>query len=73
MRQAMNKVDWADFEAGMTAARELPDVALQATSSEARAAGGPDFLGTDSGDRSLSWHQGFDHAVRLARGTGRKA
>ncbi|MEB3419924.1 hypothetical protein ACFSDD_11130 [Salipiger marinus] len=59
--------DWKDFEAGMAAARRVPDVALQATSQEALAAGGPDFGGADAGDRSESWHKGFDHAVMLAR------
>ncbi|OJY33165.1 MAG: hypothetical protein BGP11_05435 [Rhodobacterales bacterium 65-51] len=63
-------IDWQDFEAGMAAARQVPDVARQATSREARSAGGPDFLGKGSGNASRAWHQGFDHAVHLARRNG---
>lgn len=54
---------WAEFDAGMQAARSVPDVALQATTDEAREAGGADFLK----DQSPDWHRGFDHAVLLAR------
>ena len=60
-------IDWQDFEAGMDAARQAPDVARQATSKEALDAGGPDFDRPEQGDRSPSWHRGFDHAVLLAR------
>ena len=60
-------VDWQDFDAGMAAARTVPDVALQATTCDAKRVAGLDFLKGDAGDRSSSWHQGFDHAVLLAR------
>ena len=60
-------MNWQDFEAGMAAARQVPDVARQATCREAADAGGPDFCATGHGDRSEAWHQGYDHAVVLAR------
>lgn len=63
----MVKMNWREVEEGMLAARQAQDVGSQFTVDEARRAGGPDFLGIDGGDRSLSWHMGFDHAVRLAR------
>jgi hypothetical protein len=60
-------VDWHEFEAGMAAARTVPDVALQATTTEAKQAAGLDFMARGACDRVVSWHQGFDHAVLLAR------
>lgn len=60
-----SKIDLVEFAAGMAAARQVPDVAMQATVAETMAAGGPDF--TDAGSRSLSWHAGYDEAIRRAR------
>ena len=60
--------DWACVEMGMQAARSVPDVAMQATSEEAAAAGGPDFLAENVfSPKQWDWHIGYDHAILLAR------
>lgn len=61
--------NWAMVEAGMKAARSVPDVAVQATSEEAANSGGPDFLAESClTPKQFDWHLGYDHAILLARG-----
>jgi len=56
-----------DFKRGVAMARAMPDVAEQLTSSEALAAGGPDFLGGDESAGSPDFHRGWDWAIKMAR------
>jgi hypothetical protein len=62
--------DWESFRQGMKDARSSGEPAMQATSSEAIAAGGPDFMREAASEKDRDWHRGYDYAVRLARQKG---
>ncbi|SON55790.1 Mu-like prophage protein gp16 [Hartmannibacter diazotrophicus] len=59
----------ADFERGRAAAMKWADTADQATTAEAFAAGGPDFLKGECTDETPAYHHGWDDAIRAARRT----
>ncbi len=64
----MTEQQWDIVRLGMAAARTVPDVGCQATSDEAAACGGPDFLAESAlTPEQFLWHVGYDHAILLAR------
>ncbi|MEM9047055.1 MAG: hypothetical protein AAGC81_20445 [Pseudomonadota bacterium] len=57
-------IDWAQFQAGMEAARKGGELGSLALLSEIQEVGGP--LPTEF-EGHPDWHLGYDHAIRLAR------